>query len=168
METAMNKLFTGSFAILFLLTGCSKENEVNVPMDVQKQLESFEWSPIVSAKGTTNEQLKHKPKDCEKDNVYTFTFSESANKFTVNRGKELCGVDKLTFESLIFAEQQHRAFTYDKEKKSIKFADSDPYQSYEVQIDGDQLILISRNNNPLAYVLPIEFYFQGKRTAATK
>jgi len=164
----MNKLFTGSFAILFLLTSCGKENEVTVAMDVQKQLESFEWSPIVSAKGTANEQLKHKPKDCEKDNVYTFTFAESANKFTVNRGKELCGDDKLTFESLIFSEQQHRGFTYDKGKKSIKFADSDPYQSYEVQLDADQLILISRNNNPLAYVLPIEYYFQGKRTAATK
>lgn len=164
----MNKLFTGSFAILFLLTSCSKENEVTVPMDVQKQLESFEWSPIVSAKGTTNEQHKYKPKDCEKDNVYTFTFAESANKFTVNRGKELCGDDKLTFESLIFAEGQHRAFAYDKEKKSIKFADSSPYQSYEVQFDTDQLILISRNNNPLAYAAPIEYYFQGKRTAATE
>ncbi|HAF33084.1 MAG TPA: hypothetical protein DCS36_09525 [Sphingobacterium sp.] len=168
METAMNKLFTGSFAILFLLTSCSKENEVTVPMDVQKQLESFEWSPIMSVKGTANEQHKYKLKDCEKDNVYTFTFAESANKFTVNRGKELCGDDKLTFESLIFAEQQHRAFIYDKEKKSIKFADDDPSQSYEVQLDGDQLILISRNNNPAAYVIPFEYYFQGKRTAATK
>jgi hypothetical protein len=168
METVMNKLFTGSFPILFLLTSCGKENEVTAPMDVQKQLESFEWSPIVSAKGTANEQLKHKPKDCEKDNVYTFTFAESANKFTVNRGKELCGDDKLTFESLIFSEQQHRAFTYNKEKKSIKFADSSPYQSYEVQLDGDLLILISRNNNPAAYVLPVEYYFQGKRKAATK
>ncbi|MDR0263305.1 MAG: hypothetical protein LBJ04_08770 [Sphingobacterium sp.] len=164
----MNKLFTGSFAILFLLTGCSKENEVTVPMDVQKQLESFEWSPIVSARGTTNEQLKHKPKDCEKDNVYTFIFSESANKFTVNRGKELCGDDKLTFESLIFAEQQHRAFTYDKEKKSIKFAGSDPYQSYELQIDGNHLTLISHNNNPVAYAAPFEYYFQGKRAATKK
>jgi hypothetical protein len=100
--------------------------------------------------------------------VYTFTFAESANKFTVNRGKELCGDDKLTFESLIFSEQQHRAFTYNKEKKSIKFADSSPYQSYEVQLDGDLLILISRNNNPAAYVLPVEYYFQGKRKAATK
>ena len=164
----MNKLFTGSFAILFLLTSCSKENEVTVPMDVQKQLGSFEWNPIVSAKGTTNEQHKHKPKDCEKDNVYTFTFAESANKFTVNRGKELCGDDKLTFESLIFSELQHRAFTYDKEKKSIKFDDSSPYQSYEVQLNDDQLILISRNNNPVAYAAPVEYYFQGKRTDATK
>ncbi|QQT63150.1 hypothetical protein I6I97_04930 [Sphingobacterium multivorum] len=164
----MNKLFTGIFAILLLLTSCSKENEVTVPMDVQKQLESFEWSPIVSAKGTTNEQLKHKPKDCEKDNVYTFTFAESANKLTVNRGKELCANERGTFEGLIFAELQHRAFSYDKEKKSIKFADDDPYQSYEVQLDGDQLILISRNNNPAAYVIPFEYYFQGKRTAATK
>lgn len=164
----MNKLFTGSFAILLLLTSCSKENEVTVPMDVQKQLASFEWSPVLSAKGTTNEQHKYKPKDCEMDNVYTFTFAATSNKLVVNRGKELCGDDKLTFESLIFAELQHRAFSYDKEKKSIKFADDDPYQSYEVQIDADQLILISRNNNPVAYVVPFEYYFQGKRMAATK
>jgi hypothetical protein len=167
MKTAMNKLFIGSFAILLLLMSCRKQNEVTIPMDVQKQLESFEWSPIVSSKGTTNEQFKYKPKNCEMDNVYTFTFAATSNKLGVNRGKELCGDDKLTFESMIFAELQSKAFTYDKEKKSIKFVDSSPYQSYEVQIDGDYLTLISRNNNPVAYVAPFEYYFQGKR-AATK
>jgi len=164
MRTRMNKLFKG-ILVLILFCSCSKDTispEKIAPEDVKKQLEAYDWTPTFSTSDTKDEQSHYKPEDCEKDNIYSFSFGSDFQKLKLERGKELCEVDKGTFEQFILDGKSERSFTYDKEKKSIKFADSDQYESYGVLVDGDYLVLTYRNNNPLAFVISRAYYFKGK------
>lgn len=162
----MDKLFNGILVlILFCSCSCSKETispEKIAPEDVKKQLEAYDWNPTFSTSDTKDEQYHYKPEDCEKDNKYSFSFGSDFQKLKLQPGKELCGSNKETFEQFILDGQSEWSFTYDKEKKSIKFADSDQYESYGVLVDGDYLVLTYRNNNPLAFVIPRAYYFKGK------
>lgn len=160
----MNKLFSGILASV-LFCGCSKDTispEKIAPDDVKKQLEVYDWVPTF-ANGDAKDELYHyKPEDCERDNTYSFSFGSDFQKLKLATGKELCDSNKPTFEQFILDGKSERSFTYDREKKSIKFADSDQYESYGVLVDGDYLVLTYRNNNPVALVIPKAYYFKGK------
>lgn len=166
----MNKLFNG-ILVLILFCSCSKDTispEKIAPDDVKKQLEAYDWVPAFSTSDTKDELYHYKPEDCEKDNNYSFSFGNDFQKLKLQPGKELCGANKETFEQSILDGKSERSFTYDKEKKSIKFADSDQYESYGVLVDGDYLVLTYRNNNPMANIIPMEYYFKGKSKEKNK
>ncbi|WP_343563368.1 hypothetical protein [Sphingobacterium sp.] len=160
----MNKLFSG-ILVLILFCGCSKDTispEKIAPDDLKKQLALYDWVPTF-ANGDAKDELYHyKPEDCEKDNHYSFSFGNDFQKLKLERGNELCDSNKPTFEQSILEGKSERSFTYDGEKKSIKFADSDQYESYGVLVDGDYLVLTYRNNNPVVDYIPMEYHFKGK------
>jgi len=159
----MNKLLIGIFGLI-LLGSCSKDSidpEEKVPNDVKKQLEAYEWIPIVANSDTKNEPYHYKPADCEKDNHYSFSFGSNSQKLKLERGKEICEADTRTFE-LNFEGKAEQSFTYDREKKNIKFAGGDQYASYDVLVDEDYLVLTYRNNNPVVDYIPMEYHFRGK------
>ncbi len=159
----MNKLVIGIFALI-VFTSCSKDT-VNpdeiAPKDIKKQLEAYDWIPTIVMSDGKNELHQHRPEECELDNRYTFSFGKDSQKMLMDAGTQSCGEDQFTFEKVIFDGANSRTFTYDKDKNSIKFIDSQ-YDSYGVLIDGDYLVLTSRNNNPTAYVKSIEYHFKGK------
>jgi len=160
----MSKFFSG-ILVLILFYSCSKDTispEKIAPDDVKKQLEAYEWIPTVANSDTKNEPYHYKPADCEEDNRYSFSFGSDFQKLKLQPGKELCESNKETFEQSILDGKSERSFTYDREKKSIKFADSDQYESYGVLVDEDYLVLTYRNNNPVAFVVPRAYYFKGK------
>ncbi|WP_104385027.1 hypothetical protein [Sphingobacterium sp. HMA12] len=160
----MNKLLFGIFALI-LFGSCSKDSidpEKIAPDDVKKQLEAYDWIPTVANSDTKDELYHYKPADCEKDNNYSFSFGSNFQKLKLQIGKELCGFDQDTFEQSILDGKSERSFTYDKEKKSIKFADSDQYESYGILVDEDYLVLTYRNNNPVVDYIPMEYHFKGK------
>lgn len=159
----MNKLFNG-ILVLILFCSCGKDSinpEKIVPDDVRKQLEAYDWIPIVANSDTKNEPYHYKPADCEKDNHYSFSFGSNSQKLKLERGKEICEADTRTFE-LNFEGKAEQSFTYDREKKSIKFANDDQYASYAVLVDGDYLVLTSQNSNPLADFISMGYHFKGK------
>lgn len=160
----MSKLLIGVFA-LFLWASCSKDHvdpEMMAPLEIQKQLEAYYWEPVPVAGDEKNELYHYKPQDCEMDNLYSFSFSENAQKLIVDSGDEQCDKGEDTFEETIMQGAIDRSFTYDQEKSSMKFVNSDQYESYGVLIDGDYLVLTYRNNNQTANIIPMEYHFRGK------
>lgn len=153
-----------SIVVLTLFTNCEKDKGTTVyeyPVDLQQNLTTYAWLPITSSIEEENNLVNYKPDDCELDNRYHFVFQDKSNEMTVDKGTKKCTGYRGGFEKSIFKRKNRNVFSFNKEKGSIKFSDSDAYSSYLLVVVGDKLILTYHNNNPTANVVPVKYYFKG-------
>lgn len=160
----MIKKMIYAIVLFSLLTNCAKDKGTPIyddPKDFQKILSTYIWQPIHVNEGSENQLVNYKPDDCEMDNSYLFLFQDESNEMRLDKGAKSCTAQDGMFELGIFKGKNTNGFTFNKEKATIKFSDSDPYSSYLVAFEGNRLIITSQNNNPTANYIPIKFYFKG-------
>ncbi|WP_447766561.1 hypothetical protein [Sphingobacterium faecium] len=160
----MIKKMIYAIVLLSLLTNCAKDKGTPIyddPKDIQKILSTYIWQPIPVNEGSENQLVNYKPDDCEMDNSYRFLFEEKSNQMKLDRGRKICEANAGILEQLVFKGKNTNAFTFNEEKSTIKFSDSDEYSSYLLAIEGTRLIITYQNNNPAAFVVPVKYYFKG-------
>ncbi|QQD14638.1 hypothetical protein [Sphingobacterium sp. UDSM-2020] len=160
----MTKKFFYSAAVLALIHSCAKDSGTPDPdfsKNVQEKLVGYVWRPIIGETAEKDNITNYKPDDCEMDNGYRFVLQEKSNQLNLDRGVKVCEVNEGAFEKFTFKDKNNISFTFNKENGAIKFENQDKYSSYTVAINGDKLVLTSQNNNPVANVIPMKYYFKG-------
>lgn len=160
----MIKKLCYSITILTLLSSCAKDSGTPDPefsKDIQEKLKAYVWHPVAEKGKDVNNHSDYNPDNCELDNNYRFLFHEKSNQLDLDKGAQVCGANKGTFEWSTFEDKNNTSFTFNKEKGTIKFANQDQYSSYTVVVNSNQLVLTSQNNNPAAFVAPVRYYFKG-------
>lgn len=160
----MTKFFLIVLLSLVLTSSCSKNSgtpDPNFSKNVQDKLAAYVWQPAFSETKEENVLVNYKPNDCEMDNSYRFLFQEKSNQFDLDKGTKICEVGIGSFEDIFSKAKNSSSFILNKETGTIKFEDQDQYSSYLAEVKGDELVLTYQNNNPVANVIPMKYYFKG-------
>lgn len=160
----MTKNFFYSVAVLALINSCAKDSGAPDPdfsKNVEEKLAGYVWRPIIGETAEKDNISNYKPDDCEMDNGYRFVFQEKSNQLDLDKGMKVCNSGKINFEDIFSKAKNSSNFTFNKETGKIKFEDQDQFSSYLVVVNGDKLVLTYQNNNPVANVIPMKYYFKG-------